>query len=155
MAVQETQVGNWKIKYWWAQEGEVFRVDAETSDATQTYNANWYFPQEPTLEMLTPYFKQWVAGIEREKAFEDNPLNQNFSNELGEEIRRIIHEAVKYVRSYKDVDFQGFKEWYDKRFPTSVFHVDALSKWLLRRLNKKSFDEVKEHFISAKFEEID
>ena len=123
MAVKETQVNGWKIRYWWAQEGEVFRVDAETSDERQTYNANWYFPQEPTLEMLTPYFKQWIAGIERAKEFEKNTLNQDFSSELGEEIRQIIHEAVKYVRSNKDVDFQGFKEWYKKRFSASIFRL--------------------------------
>jgi len=155
MAIQETQVNDWKIKYWIAQEGKVFRVDAETGDKKQVYNANWYFSEKPTLEMLTPYFKEWITDIEKQKSFEENPLNEDFSAELEDELKQIIHEIVKQIRNHKDIDYQNFKDWYKKKFPVSIFDADALSKWLLNKLNKKNFDEVKEHFISTKFEGVD
>jgi len=155
MAVQETEIDGCKIKYWIAQEGKVFRVDAETGDKKQVYNANWYLSEKPTSEILTPCFKQWVADIEKQKSFEENPLNEDLSAELGDELRQIIYEVVKQIRNHKDIDYQTFKDWYKKKFPISIFDVDALSKWLLKRLNKKSFDEVKEYFISTKFEGVD
>jgi len=155
MAVQEIEIDGQKIKYWMAQEGEVFRVDAEVGNKKQVYNTNWYFSEKPTTEKLTLYFKQWIADIEKQKTFEENPLNADYSTELGDELRQIIYEIAKQIRTYKDIDYQNFRDWYKEKFPVSVFDVDALSKWLLKRLNKKSFDEVKEHFINAKFEGVD
>ena len=150
MAVQEIEIDGQKIKYWMAQEGEVFRVDAEVGNKKQVYNTNWYFSEKPTTEKLTLYFKQWIADIEKQKTFEENPLNADYSTELGDELRQIIYEIAKQIRTYKDIDYQNFRDWYKEKFPVSVFDVDAL-----KRLNKKSFDEVKEHFINAKFEGVD
>jgi len=152
---EQMNVGRYAVNYVITQEGQMYRVDAEVEINHQIYNGNWYFPESPDSDTLFGYFKQWIAGIEKELAYEANPLNQDFSAELGDELKNIIIEAVRYVRNYPDVDVQGFKEWYDKRFPISIFQPETLMKWLLRRLNKKSFDEVKEHFIKAKFIELD
>jgi len=142
-------------------EGRLWRYDLEARDNGNIANRTFYHPytegeQSPPADWMKEMQQLFLAELGVQQAFEDNPLNEDIRDELGEEYRRIITEMVKYVRANKStLDDSGFKSWYDKRFPNSVFAFDKLLKLVMDKLNAKSFDEVKEAVITKKFVEVD
>ena len=110
----------------------------------------------PPADWMEEMKALFLAELGVQQAFEDNPLNEDIRDELGDEYRQIISEMVQYIRSNKTtIDDSGLKAWYDKRFGNSVFAFDKMYKLVMDKLKAKSFDEVKEVVLTKKFVEVD
>ena len=142
-------------------EGRLWRYDLEARDNGNVANRTFYHPytegdDSPPSNWMEEMKALFLAELGVQQAFEDNPLNEDVRDELGEEYRTIISEMVRYIRSNKTtIDDSGLKAWYDKRFANSVFAFDKMYKLVMDKLKAKSFDEVKEVVLTKKFVEVD
>jgi len=142
-------------------EGRLWRYDLEARDSGNIANRTFYHPytegdQSPPSDWMEEMKSLFLAELGVQQAFENNPLNEDIRDELGDEYRQIITEMVKYIRSNKTtIDDAGLKAWYDKRFGNSVFAFDKMYKLVMDKLKAKSFDEVKEVVLTKKFIEVD
>jgi len=142
-------------------EGRLWRYDLEARDNGNIANRTFYHPytegdESPPTDWMKEMQNLFLAELGVQQAFEDNPLNEDIRDELGDEYRQIISEMVRYIRSNKTtIDDSGLKAWYDKRFGNSVFAFDKMYKLVMDKLKAKSFDEVKEVMLTKKFVEVD
>jgi len=142
-------------------EGRLWRYDLEARDNGNVANRTFYHPytegdESPPADWMKEMQNLFLAELGVQQAFEDNPLNEDIRDELGDEYRTIINEMVRYIRSNKTtIDDSGLKAWYDKRFGNSVFAFDKMYKLVMDKLKAKSFDEVKEVVLTKKFIEVD
>ena len=142
-------------------EGRLWRYDLEARDNGNIANRTFYHPytegeQSPPSDWMKEMQQLFLAELGVQQAFEDNPLNEDIRDDLGNEYRQIISEMVQYIRSNKTtIDDSGLKAWYDKRFGNSVFAFDKIYKLVMDKLKAKSFDEVREAIITKKFVEVD
>ena len=138
------------------QEGTNWRYDLEARDNGNVWTRTFYSPEEPTDEWKASMKSMFLAELGVQVEYDNNPLNDDFSSQFGDEFRRIISESVKYIRANQTtIGYTGFVAWFDKKFPTSIFSADKVLKFVLEKLNKKSFDEVKTEFVSKKFVGVD